>query len=104
MLAKAAGVGATIAMTNGGGIKESVDQGPITLGDVLTIMPYGNTLIQLDLTGQQIVDALEKGVSQVETMGGRFLQVSGIEIIYAILSMRAAILTTVLIVFPRNGQ
>jgi len=70
---------ATIAITNGGGIRESIDEGPITLGEVLTTMPFGNNLVTLDLTGQEIIDSLEHGVSSVETEEGRFAQVSGLK-------------------------
>ncbi|MFC0525284.1 cell wall-binding repeat-containing protein [Pontibacillus salicampi] len=69
----------SIAFTNGGGIRASVDSGEITLGEVLTVMPFGNTLVTLDLTGEELMMALENGVSDLENMGGRFLQVSGMK-------------------------
>lgn len=71
-----------IAMQNGGGIRESIDAGEITLGEVLTVLPFGNNLVTLDLTGQEILDALEHSVSGVETGEGRFLQVSGLKYKY----------------------
>ncbi|SCC21518.1 2',3'-cyclic-nucleotide 2'-phosphodiesterase/5'-or 3'-nucleotidase, 5'-nucleotidase family [[Bacillus] enclensis] len=69
-----------IGVTNGGGIRASIDAGEITLGEVLTTMPFGNQLVTLDLTGQEILDALEHSVSRVEgeDAPGEFLQVSGI--------------------------
>ncbi len=70
---------ATIAITNGGGIRESIDKGPITLGEVLTTMPFGNNLVTLDLTGEEIISSLEHGVSGIETVEGRFAQVSGLK-------------------------
>ncbi|MGA9286916.1 MAG: cell wall-binding repeat-containing protein [Anaerobacillus sp.] len=70
---------ATIAITNGGGIRESIDKGPITLGEVLTTMPFGNNLVTLDLTGEEIISSLEHGVSGIETGEGRFAQVSGLK-------------------------
>ncbi|MGN9864008.1 multifunctional 2',3'-cyclic-nucleotide 2'-phosphodiesterase/3'-nucleotidase/5'-nucleotidase [Bacillus swezeyi] len=75
--AKQAG-GADIAITNGGGIRSSIDKGKITLGEVLTVMPFGNTLYAADLTGAQIQEALEHGVSQVEEGGGAFPHVAGL--------------------------
>ena len=69
---------ATIAITNGGGIRESIDEGPITLGEVLTTMPFGNNLVTLDMTGAEIIDSLEHGVSGLETQEGRFAQVAGL--------------------------
>ncbi|WP_027954931.1 cell wall-binding repeat-containing protein [Halobacillus kuroshimensis] len=69
----------TMAIQNGGGIRASIDQGPITMGEVLTTMPFGNTLVTLDLTGQQVWDALENAVSDIENTGGRFAHVSGMK-------------------------
>ncbi|MEW9502784.1 5'-nucleotidase C-terminal domain-containing protein [Jeotgalibacillus marinus] len=84
MVAKAneVGVPTHIAIQNGGGIRASIDKGEITLGEVLTVMPFGNQLVTLDVTGQELWDALEHGVSGVETGEGRFLQVSGIHFKY----------------------
>lgn len=78
MLWKAAGAGAQIAIQNGGGIRASIPAGPITLGQVLEVLPFGNYLVVLALTGEQILAALENGVSQVENVAGRFPQVAGL--------------------------
>lgn len=78
MLWKAAGAGAQIAIQNGGGIRASIPAGPITLGQVLEVLPFGNYLVVLTLTGEQILAALENGVSQVENVAGRFPQVAGL--------------------------
>ncbi|MCI3926865.1 5'-nucleotidase C-terminal domain-containing protein [Paenibacillus sp. TRM 82003] len=72
-------VGATIAITNGGGIRASIDAGDISLGEVLTTMPFGNSMVTLDLTGAEIVEALENGVSAVEENQGRFPHVAGLK-------------------------
>jgi 5'-nucleotidase len=50
----------------------------VTLGDVLTVFPFGNLVSTFSLTGADVVAALENGVSQVEEGAGRFPQVSGI--------------------------
>lgn len=50
----------------------------VTLGDVLTVLPFGNLVATVDLTGADVIAALENGVSQVENGAGRFPQVSGI--------------------------
>lgn len=68
----------TIAIQNSGGIRASIDKGDISLGEVLTTMPFGNTLVTIDLTGAEIIESLENGVSQVEDGAGRFPQVSGL--------------------------
>lgn len=83
--------GAQIAITNGGGIRSNVPVGvdtpddtalaepqKLNLGDVLTVLPFGNVASTFKLTGADVVAALENGVSQVETGAGRFPQVSGI--------------------------
>ncbi|MDQ0220135.1 hypothetical protein ELQ35_22095 [Peribacillus cavernae] len=83
MLAKAKeSVNATIAMQNGGGIRASMNDGDITLDEVLTVMPFGNTLVTVDLTGEEIIQALEHSVSAVETGAGQFMQVSGVRFKY----------------------
>ena len=70
--------GAQIAIENGGGIRASVDAGEVTMGDVLNILPFGNLVSTLSLTGKDVRAALENGVSAMETGGGRFPQVSGL--------------------------
>lgn len=69
--------GIEIAIQNGGGIRASIDAGPVTMGEVLTVLPFQNTLSTFFVTGQTIVDALENGVSQMEEGAGRFPQVAG---------------------------
>lgn len=82
---------AQIAITNGGGLRSSVPVGEatpadlalaapmqVTLGDVLTILPFGNLTATFSLKGADVVAALENGVSQVENGAGRFPQVSGL--------------------------
>jgi 5'-nucleotidase/UDP-sugar diphosphatase len=49
----------------------------VTLGNVLEVHPFGNTLFVMSVTGAQVREALESGVSQVETGAGRFPQVGG---------------------------
>ena len=76
-----AAVGADVALTNGGGIradKQYQAGQKLTRRDILSEMPFGNTTVLLEVTGAQIKDALENGVSQVRELGGRFPQVSGI--------------------------
>jgi 5'-nucleotidase / UDP-sugar diphosphatase len=68
---------ASIAIINGGAIRSSVPAGNISLGQVLEILPYGNYLVSIELSGQQIIDSLENGVSQVDQLAGRFPQVAG---------------------------
>lgn len=69
--------GYTIALQNSGGIRASLDAGDVTLGEIMTILPFQNTLSTFKVTGQQLLIAIENGVSQVEDEKGRFPQVSG---------------------------
>jgi len=79
MLARVADQGVTIALQNGGGVRASIDAGPVTMGEVLTVLPFQNTLSTFEATGAQIVAALENGVSQIEEGAGRFPQVAGLK-------------------------
>ncbi len=79
MLDRVRDQGITIAIQNGGGIRASIDAGPVTMGEVLTVLPFQNTLSTFYVTGQTIVDALENGVSQYEEVKGRFPQVAGLK-------------------------
>ena len=80
--AKQAGSGATIALQNGGGIRASIEQGQISIGQVLTVLPFNNDLVTIDVTGQELLQALENGVSKVEVADGRFPHVSGMRFDY----------------------
>ncbi len=76
-------VGAEIAITNAGGIradKEYPAGTRLTRGDILAELPFGNVTVKLELSGQQILDGLENGFSQVREVAGRFPQVSGLTV------------------------
>jgi 5''-nucleotidase/2'',3''-cyclic phosphodiesterase and related esterases len=79
MLAHVAGQGVTIAIQNGGGVRASIDAGEVTMGEVLTVLPFQNTLATFGLKGSDVIAALENGVSQVEEGAGRFPQVAGLK-------------------------
>ena len=77
MLERVADQGIQIAIQNGGGIRASIDAGPVTMGEVLTVLPFQNTLSTFQVTGDFVIAALENGVSQWEEGAGRFPQVAG---------------------------
>ena len=71
-------LGADIAFVNGGGIRASIPVGDITYGDIIKVHPFGNEACLVEVTGQQILDALELGASAYPGESGGFLQVSGL--------------------------
>jgi 5'-nucleotidase len=77
MLDRVKDQGIQIAIQNGGGIRASIDAGDVTMGEVLTVLPFQNTLSTFQVTGETIIAALENGVSQHEEGAGRFPQVAG---------------------------
>jgi 5'-nucleotidase len=82
MLARVKDQGIQIAIQNGGGLRASIDAGPVTMGELLTVLPFQNTLSTFQATGAEIRAALENGVSQVEEGAGRFPQVSGLKYVW----------------------
>ena len=80
--------GVDIVLQNGGGIRADIAQGAISLGDVLNVLPFGNLISTFELTGADVLAALENGVGRVqvdennnptvEGASGRFLQVAGL--------------------------
>ena len=79
---------AVIALQNGGGIRTSIEAGAITTGDVLKVLPFGNGLATVKLTGTEIIEVLEHSVAaDLRADGGlkengAFLQVAGMKFTY----------------------
>ena len=63
-----------VAFTNAGGLRADIDAGPITLEEVYAVLPFSNTLVTMELTGEQVIQVLEEGA------GSRYgtVQVSGL--------------------------
>ncbi|MCM3634544.1 choice-of-anchor I family protein [Paenibacillus camelliae] len=76
--AMVASTGADAAITNGGGIRASIEAGEITKGDVITVLPFGNFIVTIEVTGQELKDALEVGAGGYPAAKGAFTHVSGI--------------------------
>ncbi|WFU01067.1 5'-nucleotidase C-terminal domain-containing protein [Rhizobium sp. CB3171] len=68
-----------IAIQNGGGLRASIGAGDVTMGDVLTVLPFQNTIATFQLTGADVKAALENGLSQIDDGAGRFPQVAGLK-------------------------
>ncbi|MDY3080427.1 MAG: 5'-nucleotidase C-terminal domain-containing protein [Oscillospiraceae bacterium] len=69
-----------VAITNGGGIRAAIAKGDITKKDVNTVLPFGNTIAVVYVTGAELLEALEASTycSPYSTIGG-YPQVAGIE-------------------------
>lgn len=79
MLDRVKDQGVTIAIQNGGGLRASIAAGQVTMGAVLAVLPFQNTLATFQAKGSTILKALENGASQVESGAGRFAQVAGLK-------------------------
>ena len=71
-------LGADIAFVNGGGVRADIPAGDITYGQILSVHPFGNMACLIEVSGQQILDALEMASRDVPNECGGFLQVSGL--------------------------
>lgn len=69
--------GAQIGIVNGGGVRKSLAVGQMTYGDLLDIMPFGNEVMLVSATGQQILDALESSTHMYPMLTGAFIQCAG---------------------------
>ncbi|VTT86638.1 5'-nucleotidase [Halorubrum sp. DM2] len=76
--------GADVAVQNGGSIRTDTryEPGPITRRDVVNVLPFGNEVTVLEVSGETLRAVLENGVSEVERLSGRFPQVSGLRYAY----------------------
>ena len=71
--------GVDAAVTNGGGIRASIVAGDITKKDINTVLPFGNTLYVVKVTGAELLEALEASTYCTPEAIGGFPQVAGIE-------------------------
>jgi 5'-nucleotidase len=71
-----------VALINGGGIRTDrvVPAGPLTRRDVAGLLPFGNVVMAVELTGRALRAALEQGLALRERQGGGFMQVSGLTV------------------------
>lgn len=79
MLAKAKQFAPNVimALQNGGGIRQPINEGPITVGEVINVLPFGNTLATMQLTGAELKQAFEHSVSAYPAESGGFLHIAG---------------------------
>ena len=69
--------GADVAILNGGCIRAEIPVGDITYGQIIAVHPFGNELCVVEITGQELLDALEYSAFKLPGEFGGFLQVSG---------------------------
>jgi 2',3'-cyclic-nucleotide 2'-phosphodiesterase (5'-nucleotidase family) len=67
-----------IALINAGVIRASIPSGPVPLKRIMEVLPFDSSLTTLRITGTQLQEALENGVSRLPQASGRFLQVAGL--------------------------
>jgi len=82
--------GADIGVVNGGGVRADISPGDVTYADIIAVHPFGNTLCMIELTGQELLDALEVAYSNVQSISeengqpigesGEFLHISGMKL------------------------
>ncbi|MDO4183492.1 MAG: 5'-nucleotidase C-terminal domain-containing protein, partial [Coriobacteriia bacterium] len=70
-------LGCEVGIINGGGIRANIAAGNITLGDLVNVQPFSNSLSSIRVTGQQLADALELSAMNYPMPNGGFLHVSG---------------------------
>lgn len=69
-----------MAFQNGGGIRAAIDAGPITVGDVIKVLPFGNTLATMEVTGAELKETFEISFKDSPKESGGFLHVSGAKV------------------------
>ncbi|MCR4885256.1 MAG: bifunctional metallophosphatase/5'-nucleotidase [Clostridiales bacterium] len=69
---------AVVGITNGGGIRATIEAGDITMNNVNTVLPFGNTVAVVYVTGAELLEALEASTFSTPTAIGGYPQTSGI--------------------------
>ena len=112
--------GTDFAITNSGGLRASLTcpttdnpadfcpayvppPFPMTSGQVLTVLPFGNVVVTLQLNGAELKTMLEQGVSAMPGVNGRFAQVSGLCFTYDISAPAGSRVTSAVWTDPATG-
>ena len=69
-----------VAITNGGGIRASIPAGDVTMSAVNTVLPFGNTVAVVYVTGAELLEALEASTYCTPNLVGGFPQIGGMKI------------------------
>lgn len=73
--------GADICLVNGGAIRDGIDKGDVARNDIISVMPFLENVYTVEMTGQQIMDALESAYIAVPKERGDFQQISGMKLL-----------------------
>lgn len=73
---------ADAALMNAGGLRADILKGPIRMKDLFSVLPFSNHLVVLRVTGRELKEILEHGLSDLSGTGGQFPQVSGLRLTY----------------------
>ena len=71
-----------IAFQNSGGIRAPIAAGPITLGQIYQVLPFGNNPVVLTLSGSELKEIMEHALRSAPGESGGFLQISGMKVIF----------------------
>ena len=71
-----------MAFQNGGGIRAALPKGDVTTGQVISVLPFGNTLALMDITGAELKAAFEHSVKETPKESGGFLHIAGAQLQY----------------------
>ncbi|MGL5918251.1 MAG: bifunctional metallophosphatase/5'-nucleotidase [Cetobacterium sp.] len=72
--------GADVAITNGGGIRASINPGEVTIGDIISVLPFGNYIVTKEVKGSDLQKAVENGLRSYPESLGAMAQVSGMTV------------------------
>lgn len=73
--------GADFSITNGGGIRASIDAGDVTMGEIIAVLPFNNVVTVSEVTGAQVYEALEHGYSSLPAAAGSYAQ-TDLKVVY----------------------
>ncbi|WP_447927710.1 bifunctional metallophosphatase/5'-nucleotidase [Vreelandella sp. EE27] len=72
-----------LALQNGGGVREPIAAGDVSVGELIAVQPFGNRLTLMDVTGAELLETFEIALANAPEESGAFLQVSrGVEVVY----------------------
>ena len=74
--------GADFTITNGGGIRASIEKGEVTLGEINTVLPFTNTIAVCEITPAEVYAALEHGYSMLPETNGAYSQ-TDLQVVYS---------------------